>query len=152
MITIDDKELLRRIGGIQKLTHTRAAVKAAAIFLRGKIAKYPPASEANSPGMRRWYQRGYGPKWRTRDGAVHGRATSKKLGQSWTYKFENAGMRGIVGTLVDYAPFVQDRDEQARFHKWRGWITVQGVEGLYGREAIEFVRKGLMEDVTGKPS
>lgn len=91
------------------------------------IATYPPATIANSPAnpTGRWYQRGYGPRWRRKDGSVGGRKTSQQLGQSWTTKVSN--WQAVVGTKATYAPFVQSAEDQAAFHKARGWKTDQDV-------------------------
>jgi len=69
------------------------------------------STEANTEQPdRRWYERGYGPRWRVKSGAVHGRKTSQMLG--------GAGPSGrwgderVVGNNVSYAPFVQDEGDR----------------------------------------
>lgn len=106
----------------------QAAMKGATEMVRGGVAKYPPATIANRPPGPKgysWYERGFGTR------TVTGKAyqTSETLGKSWTTEVRGfaAGVRGIVGAKASYAPFVQDEDRQARFHKERGWLTVQDV-------------------------
>ena len=54
-----------------------------------------------------------------------------KLGQGWTSKIETnvggpLGMRGVVGNVRSYGPFVQDENKQAAIHKGR-WPTTASV-------------------------
>lgn len=102
----------------------RQALRGAVELLRGNIAEYPAATAANAPpGINgySWYERGFGTK------TVTGRKypTSEMLGRSWTTKVSGVGpWEGRVGTTASYAPFVQDKDKQARVHRGR-WTTVQ---------------------------
>ena len=54
-------KLTKKIKNIEGLKPVIAALRAGATHIKGKIAKYPPATSANSPSQRRWYERGYGP-------------------------------------------------------------------------------------------
>ena len=121
-------ELERKIGGLATLRTVRVGLKAGAVHVKGKADDYPPSTIANSPGnpKGRWYERGYGPRWMTRQG-VHGRKTSQTLGRKWTMAERNNGMTFIIGNNVTYGPYVQDREKQAWFHRQRGWRTVQDV-------------------------
>jgi len=114
-------QVLKDFSGARLNRHITAAIRGIGEQVRSEIATYPPATEANMPGRGRWYERGYGTRWRTKSGAVHGRKTSEQLGQSWAVEARN--MRGSVGTRVSYAPFVQEEERQAGFHKRRGWKT-----------------------------
>ena len=119
-----------------------STIAGAVEMLRGGLAKYPRATEANQPRAwnsvysrrtRRpnntWYERGYGSKWVVKSGEVRGRATSQTLGRSWTTQVKTLtnGIVGVVGTRASYARVVQDRDQQADYHAARGWPTAQGV-------------------------
>lgn len=103
----------------------QAATKAIALEVQGEIAPYPPSTIANSPGnpTGRWYERGYGPKWRTKAG-VHGRKTSQTLGRRWAVR--QRGMGAVVGNAASYAPYVHNKPKQAGFHAQRGWQTDEG--------------------------
>lgn len=121
--------LIRKLGKLEAGKVLKPVIRAAAADLRGRIAQYPPASEANQPKPYpgRWYERGYGTRWARKSGGIGGRQTSQTLGRSWTHRVERSGLRGLVGTGATYAPYVQDAEQQASIHKARGWKTVQQV-------------------------
>jgi len=55
---------------------------------------------------------------------------SERLGASWTMATvvsPSQGIRGVLGTRVSYAKYVQDEDWQTAMHKTTGWPTIQGV-------------------------
>lgn len=117
-----------------------AAVKAAALHVKGKIAQYPPATVANQPKAyipgqwNTWYQRGFGSKWARADGTVGTRKSSETLGRKWTIETRDRGMTAVVGNNVSYGPFVQG-DEQTWFHKAHGWKTTEQIADQE-REAV----------------
>ena len=123
--------LIRKLNQATPKGYARATMRAAVELLKGKIAKYPPASEANSPGSApgsKWYERGRGGHYiRKRDGGHSIYATSKQLGRKWTTSVAGDGMSAKVGNNVSYAPYVQDKKEQTSYHAARGWVTVQDV-------------------------
>lgn len=140
-------EYIKKIKTVEDLRIFRGMFKAIGTYLKGKVSKYAPASEANAPGQRRWYQRGYGSKWMRRDGSTGGRQTSQTLGKRWTVKVIDRGLGVQLANNADYAPFVQDDDRQAWFHRARGWSTVQQVikdetDYILDR-AVEIVEKGF---------
>ena len=99
------------------------AMTGAAAIIHQAVATYPPETAANkSPGIDgyRWYERGFGT--RTRTGKAY--QTSQTLGRSWTIRTVT-WFEAIIGTKATYARPVQDRKQQAEFHKARGWVTVQ---------------------------
>jgi len=140
-------ELIKLLDSLARLDPVKAAIQAAGEYLAGKMREYPPASEANQPGSRQWYQRGYGTKWITRSGAVHGIATSEDLQHSWTQAIADDGLTSIVGTNVSYAPYVQDRDEQAWFHKARGWITAQDTVEAEGDFVVNLIARSIEDEI-----
>ena len=162
MIRIEGADaLIKRLTTIQQMRHVKAAIKAAAIFLKGKIQKAPPVIRrrnmrlyGNSPEAARM-RRGFFYHLKHGDIEVpyiRGQSrNSKKLSQSWTVDSANMGFAAIVGTSVSYAPLVQDRDEQASYHTQSGWVTVQGVRNIHGSRAIEFVEQALKREVEGQP-
>ena len=112
------EEATRRLGKDLRPAIRRAALAIGEV-VRGKIAVYPAQRSPTNP--QRWYQRGYGSKWRRKDGSVGGRATSEQLGQRWTTQPKGDG--AVVGTPVSYAPWVQKEDQQAAVHRSSGWVT-----------------------------
>jgi len=129
--------VVRKLRSLEDLSAYKNALKAAAVHVKGKIAKYPPASEANRPNESgRWYERGYGMRW-----PGGGKKTSEMLGRKWKTQARDGGMVQVVGNNVSYGPFVQDRDSQAAFHKRRGWSTIQQVAQEESRTVVEMVAK-----------
>lgn len=135
------EELTAKLGKLEGLRAILPAMKAAAEHIQRKVKEYPPETEANSPSQQRWYQRGYGPKWRTKSGAIHGSNTSKTLKHEWTIGTTNGGLTQIVGNQVTYGPFVQDKEKQADFHKRRGWKTTEDVAEEEADTVMAFVQK-----------
>jgi len=87
--------------------------------VRGVLTPYPAQPAPANP--RRWYERGYGPRWRRQDGSMGGRKTSEQLGQTWAT--ERQGLDAALGTRVSYAPWVQSEEHQAAVHQRTGWKT-----------------------------
>ena len=114
---------------------------------------YPKKTEANQPkafsskGNNRWYQRGFGPKWARKDGTVGGTMTSEVLGKSWTHKVKHMGgvWYGRWGTKVSYAPFVHG-EEQAGFHKARGWKSFDDIIQKRAREIGDLFAAALRRE------
>jgi len=112
------------------------------VHLNERAMSYPPSTEANQPRgfnsmysirthrpMNTWYQRGYGSKWVRKDGSVKGRQSSEQLQQSWTARMRGK-YTGVLGNDTTYGPYVQDEKKQARFHRARGWKTIQDITVL----------------------
>jgi hypothetical protein len=139
------EEVVKRLG-----TDLRPALKKAALAIgeqvRGKIAVYPTQPAPVNPD--RWYQRGYGSKWRRKDGSVRGRATSEQLGQRWATRAKGWG--AVVGNPASYAPVVQSEEKQAAIHKRTGWVTdVQVAEEVAKSGAVErMVRDAVVAELT----
>ena len=100
----------------------RVATFAIAKQIEGEVAPYPPATAANSPTAQRWYQRGYGPKWRTKSGEVHGRKTSQDLRHRWA-----TGRHGTIGAFArntaTYSPYLHEATRQVGWARLRRWVT-----------------------------
>lgn len=121
------------------------AIRAAGLHVKGAVAIYPPATDANRPGPypKRWYKRGTGPFWALKGGGAHYRDTSEKLGQRWTVKSEDMGMTVIVGNNVSYGKYVQDEGYQSQAHQRHGWKTIQTV----AREEAERVKRMVLDAI-----
>lgn len=125
-VTIEIKgmeAIQRKLRDLQPREYAIGTMQASVALLKNEIAPYPPATAANSPMARRWYERGYGNRWLRRDGSIGGKRTSQTLGRRWTTKVEQQGMRGVVGNNVTYGPFVQSAARQTWYHKRTGWRT-----------------------------
>ncbi len=138
-------KLMKKIDSLEGLETVKAGLKAAALHVKGKIAKYPPGTDANKRGPypKRWYYRGIGPFWARVDGSIGKRLTSEDLGQKWTIDTRDAGMTAIIGNNVSYGPFVQDEEKQATFHRRRGWKTTQKVAEEESKEVNELLIKAI---------
>jgi hypothetical protein len=130
-ITIDDKDIQAAFQRLDLLPALRDGAQAAGTYLEGKIAAYPPETEANAPGPypKHWYVRGTGPHWALKGGGVHFRKTSQTLGRRWTTQTTQTEGEVVtrIGNNATYAPYVHDQRYQAKFHGARGWKTAQGV-------------------------
>jgi hypothetical protein len=123
--------------------YAQATMQACVTELKGYIAQYPPATDANNPYARKWYERGYGPRWHRADGSVGGIKSSQTLGRRWTTKVEDMGMRGTVGNNATYAPYVQWGQKQPWYHKRTGWRTVEDAIREKGPRIQEIWRRAI---------
>lgn len=101
-----------------------AALTAVAEEGRDLISPYPPAPPRTRD---RWYERGYGPRWRRKDGSVGGRKTSETLGRRWTVASKSRTKVALINT-ASYAGYVHDSQEQAQRMKQIGWRTERDME------------------------
>lgn len=83
------------------------------------IGPYPPAP---TPSGDTWYERGYGPKRRRKDGSITGRKTSEMLGRRWTIA-SRSRMIVVLMNTASYAANVHDSDEQSAVMQAIGWKT-----------------------------
>jgi len=134
-------ELLKKINTLEQMDGVKNAMRAAALHVKGKIAEYPPESEANRPGrIPSWYERGWGTKWNLAGGGTGGIKTSETLGRRWTIGKRDNGLTQVIGNNASYGPQVQDERNQAPFHKRRGWKTIQDVAKDETDEVLKFIK------------
>ncbi|KKN82066.1 hypothetical protein LCGC14_0313330 [marine sediment metagenome] len=115
-----DRRLQQALGRNYKPS-IRAASRAIIEQIRNELTPYPPATIANSPSnpTGRWYQRGFGPRWRG-----GGRKTSEQLNRSWGVR--RVGATGYkLGSKASYSAFLHSRKRQVRWASRRGWVTDQ---------------------------
>lgn len=115
------KELLKKIEKVEGGKYLEPVLQVGGERVKTEVSPYPPTTIANDPSQLRWYERNYGPKWRTKSGAVHGNKTSEMLGKRWYVKPNKAEKSVTVGNPVSYAQYVHGDDSQAPFHGQRGW-------------------------------
>ena len=151
------KELIARITSLQAMRRVKKAIIDAAGDLRKKVTEYPTPSHrpnlmlrGNSAKAQRM-RAGFFARLKSGEIEVPYRRGqspgSKKLGQSWTVKTENAGFRAIIGTGVSYSRLVQDSAKQTSYHRHTGWITTKQVTQLYGRQAMSKIEAALKSEV-----
>ena len=117
--------IFKKLDSLGKPEVFKRPMRLSAERVQDRIAKYPLESAANrppGPNGYSWYVRGYGTRTRT----GRGYPTSKDLGPSWTVKYSNGHRRAEIGNNASYGKYVQDKDEQAGWHKGR-WHTIQDV-------------------------
>ena len=128
-------EVIRKLNKVGGPGAFRRPMTKAVAHLHDRIAKYPPATTANSPANGySWYERGFGTRTRT------GRAwpTSETLGRRWTHEVSSDGKRGEVGNNASYGPNVQSAERQAAFHARRGWVTDEQVAEKEADKVVGF--------------
>ena len=134
-------KLLRKLDTLGKLKGAKRGLKTGAEHIEGTIKEYAPKSAANVPKSHgRWYERGWGSKYRRLDGVITGKKTSETLRTGWSTKSRNSGLTQVIGTNVSYAPYVQSKEKQARFHKARGWKTDEQVLKSEGEQVLKFIQ------------
>ena len=146
MATIEIKgldKLQRKLGAVQARSIWRGILTAGAGEVKNYISVYPPASLANSPNARQWYERGYGPRWRAADGSLMGRKTSETLGRRWTTQVEDT--RAVIGNNASYARFVQSDAKQAWYHRARNWRTDKMAVAEIGPKVIKMAAQAVHE-------
>lgn len=148
-IEIDGLERLQgKLKTVESGQYLRAVLQAAALDIKGYMAWYPPSSSANDPAQRRWYERGYGPRWRRQDGTIKGYHTSEMLDRKWATarpRIDTRGLTARVGVKVSYAPYVQSAKEQAWFHRARGWRTDEDAVRERGPHIIRQVQAAVRQ-------
>ena len=144
-------KLLRKLDTVAKLRGAKRGLKSGALHVKGKIAKYPPSTTANSPGnpTGRWYERGWGSRYKRIDGVMTGKKTSETLGRKWTTAERNAGLTHIIGNNASYAEFVHDAEKQAKIHGDRGWKTDEQVLREEGKQVLQFIQNEVEKELGG---
>ena len=144
-------KLLRKLKTIEELRGAKRGLKAGALHVKGKIDEYPPSTTANSPGnpTGRWYERGWGSRYKRLDGVVTGKKTSETLGRKWTTAEQNAGLTQVIGNNASYAPYVHDAEEQAKIHGDRGWKTDEQVLREEGDKVLQFIQREVERELGG---
>ena len=132
---------LAKVGGKDALR--RPMIKATAHLL-DSIAKYPPATSANTPPGNNgysWYERGFGTR------TITGKAfpTSETLGRRWTSEVTDGGRKGVVSNNASYGPYVQSAEKQAAFHGRNGWKTDAKVVEDEGEKVVRFFNDELRD-------
>ncbi|MBU0495048.1 MAG: hypothetical protein KKA73_13435 [Chloroflexi bacterium] len=129
-------ELIRDLEAVDYAAAGQVAAVAGAEEVRGVMTPYPPQPAPANPD--RYYVRGYGQRWKRKDGSEGGRQTSEQLGQSWAVEQEGTG--AILGTRVSYAPPVQGAETQTGRHAATGWKTDE-------QAVNEVLESGVIDDM-----
>ena len=141
------KELEIKFRNMQRGNGAFAGLTEATIHVKRKLKRYPPATAANSSGNRRWYQRGYGPRWRRADGSVGGIRSSERLDTSWTHRMSRSTMTGRAENNASYAEYVQG-EQQSATHKRIGWKTGEMILRQESPTIVRFIQSGVEKDAS----
>ena len=99
-----------------------AGLLAGAVYLKGKIAKYPPS--------------------------VTSYARTGRLGQGWTTGKVN-DLTYKVGNIVPYGIYVQGK-AQRTFHKAHGWQTTDDAISKYSEAVNKLIKKAIDKGLSGR--
>jgi hypothetical protein len=143
-------ELMKKINSLEQMDGVKHAMRAAALHVKGKIAEYPPESDANRAGrIPSWYERGWGTKWNLAGGGTGGVKTSETLGRRWTIGQRNNGLTQIIGNNVSYGPAVQDPAQQSATMKRIGWKTTKQVADEEAATVVKFIQDEIDKILNG---
>ncbi len=146
-------ELIKKLDSIQAMKRVKAAIKAAAEDLQGRMREYPTHTSRPNPLIKLdpKVRRGFFYHLRKGDIEVPYRRGqspgSQKLGQSWTVRSQNYGFKAIIGTKVSYARLVQDSAQQTSYHRHTGWITTKQAVMLYGADALRSIEDAFKQEI-----
>ena len=121
--------------------------------IKNRMATYPIETAANMPGPypKRWYQRLFGPRWRTKGGSLQGKDTSERLQQSWRQSVTSPLSQLVdtrsprTGRPVTYAAGVVGEETQQDVHRRHGWHTTLSVAEDVVRDHI--VEQRIMAEI-----
>ena len=114
---------------------------AVAAEIQDRLAPYPPASEANDPSRPRWYERGFGTRWR---GGRGGNKTSQMMNRQWDLRAIST--TAVLRNMATYSAYVHHDPadggpHQAWFHGPRGWRTDKQV-------IAQVISDGTVQEIT----
>jgi hypothetical protein len=110
----------------------KAITVGVAAALQNELAPYPPAPAASG---KRWYERGYGTKYRRKDGSITGRKTSQMLGRSWSIASPSA-IKAVLMNRASYSALVHASEDQTRRHASTGWQTEETAAANLERSGV----------------
>ena len=137
-------ELIKKLEKLGKLDKVHAGIRAAGIYIKGLMTKYPPSTAANVPAGpgSSWYKRGTGSfYWRIGDNAkVPYGKKSEVLKSKWASKYDKNKFEVQIGTNVSYAKFVQGpKGTQSKALKKIGWRGIDVVAKKETKRVQEYV-------------
>jgi len=149
-------ELLAKLDRIGKLTAIRSVMRAAALYLKGKLAQYPEqmhltrASVYGAPFQSEKQQRYF--FWALKAGEIEvpyhrgESARSERLGQSWTIDDQDGGLTQVIGNDTSYGKLVMgsyDQGEQSEFMHQSGWTPYDQIVDAYEDTIIQNVQDAM---------
>lgn len=117
--------LFRRLDHLAAVNVLLRPMEESLLSLQDDLTDYPGPPQRPYPKMLRTAKQRRYFFWALKAGVIQvPYVRTGKLGQSWSWKIETtgAGLRGVVGTNMGYAKWVQREDSQARIHRGN-WLT-----------------------------
>lgn len=147
-------DLLKRITTLAQLKGLAAAVRAAAMHVKGKAATYPGGNAHRAqPFVSAKQRRGFFAKLRKGEIDVPYRrgvsAGSETLGRKWTISTSNNGLTATIGNNVSYGQLVQGPGQQTRYHATTGWKTTDEIADAEREIVVEFLAQEFERLVGG---
>ena len=151
------RELLGKLDSLQKMKAAKAGIKAAALYLKGIVAKYPKSQRLTRESV-------YGRPFQTdrqrrfffaalRDGRIEvpyqrGESPgSQRFKESWTIATENQGLTAIIGNNTTYGKYLKDAELQSKYAKAVGWTTVSDDVAQATERVLEIVKYAVDRDL-----
>lgn len=151
------EELIAKLDRLEKLRAVIAVMRAAALYLKGKFAKYPSQKKITrervygspfaSDLQRRWFFWALGsgelsiPYHRGED------AGSEAFGRSWAIRDEDGGLTQIIGNDTSYGPYLMGDNEQSLFSQAMGWLTIDQVLQGYEDHVVDMVKQAIDQEL-----
>jgi len=137
--------LTRKLHRLHSMEPVRAGLGEAGEHVKSRLAKYPPRRRGPLPGGFKSDKQRRKVFALIREGEIPYRrgqsSASEDLGQRWNVRV--SGLTATVGNNASYGPLVQDRKQQAMYHRITGWTTIQDVAEQEGPEVVRIISKHI---------
>lgn len=159
-IKLEGKDyVLAKLALLGRLDPVKAGIRAAGIYLKGKLAQYPQVNRLTRAEV-------YGETFKTarqrraffaklKSGAIEvpyhrGESPgSQRFKARWAVTGENNGMTAVVGNNATYGPLLMDTELQSVYARRVGWRTTDAVIEEERAEVLRIISEaidGAMED------
>jgi hypothetical protein len=143
--------LLAKIARVEQLRRVKAAMRAAALHIQGKIATYPGPGHRPQPFKSDKQRRGFFYHLRHGDIEVPYRRGSspgsQKLGSRWTIAASNNGLTQTIGNNASYGPLVQGPQTQTAYHATTGWKTTDQVTRQEEATIVSYLEQAIRQEL-----
>jgi hypothetical protein len=152
--------LMGKLERLKKLEAVTAAMRAAALYLKGKLAKYPSQRSVSrasvygapfqSDRQRRWFF------WALGAGEISvpyhrgEAASSERLGQSWTIEDKDMGFTQVIGNDTSYGSMVMGsytQGEQSEFMHASGWTPYDETVDFYEPYIVDKLQEAIEKEL-----
>lgn len=131
----------------------RRGLRAAALYLRGRLGRYPPVSRravgqflterqkrflwaaSKASDIEIPYRRGLSPG-------------SERMGMRWDIEVRNSGLTQVIGNSSSYINYVQG-DDQSVYHRETGWQKIEDIVDDEEENVLGIIAGEVAKDVQG---